>query len=271
MWAISRSKCAQGMNEPLMFLAPNRIPECGAYYDRRVIGFHLQLTDGPLELAYDDHSYSLSGECLWITEPGPRVRFKPIGRSTWFHRHVGFMGARVEQWRLAGLWPIEPTPAPTERAWAELFDELFHLTQRSDGWSRRRATNMIEGILMETAELSRVEPPSAPWLETVIHRLDVEGFSPDYTALAGEMGMSESALRRRFKRESGGLAIHEFVVLNRLGKAKTLLEGTDLSLSEVAERCGYSSEPFFARQFRAHAAMPPGEYRRLAASGAGAS
>jgi len=255
------------MNEPLLFLTPNRIPECHAYFDRHVIGFHLQLTGGPLELAYDDRRYKLSGQHLWITEPGPRVRFKPIGTSTWFHRHVGFMGARVEQWRLAGLWPIDPTQAPPQRMWAEQFDELFHLTQKADGWSRRRATNMIEAILMERAELSRVEPPAAAWLEQVIQRLEADGFSPNYAALAEDVGMSESAMRRRFKRESGGLALHEFVVLNRLGKAKSLLEDTDLSLSEVAERCGYSSEPFFARQFRSHSMMPPGEYRRLASSG----
>jgi len=252
------------MEEPLMFLVPNRIPECGAYFDRHIVGFHLQLTQGPLELAYDDRVHGLVGEWLWMTQPGPRIRFHPIEGSTWFHRHVGFMGARIQSWREAGLWPFAPFPTPPDARWSDIFDELFDLTQRTDGWSRHRATNLVEQILLERAARSHVPAPPRSWLDEVMNCLERQGFAPDYAGVADAMGLSESALRRRFKRESGGLAIHEFVVLNRLGKAKTLLEDTNLTLAEIAEACGYSSEAFFARQFRTYASMPPGEYRRTA-------
>jgi len=250
------------MEEPLLFLTPNRIPECSVYFDRQNVGFHLQLTRGPLELAYDETEYSLTGEWFWVTQPGPRVRFGPVGEASWFHRHVGFMGARVLHWQRAGLWPTAPARPPAGNRWSEIFDDLFVLTQSSDGWARLRATNLVERVLIEWAESSGVQLSEGIWLDAVIRKLAAGEFTPDYVALAAEMGLSESALRRRFKQESGGLAIHEFVVLNRLGKAKTLLETTDLPLHEVADLCGYGSTASFARQFHDHALMPPGEYRR---------
>jgi AraC-like DNA-binding protein len=252
--------------EPLVFLTPHRFPECSAHYDRKVVGFHLQLTQGPLELAFDERVYNLDGEWLWGTEPGPRVQFQPVGGSTWFHRHVGFMGTRVLEWRKAGLWPPKPSPTPAGNDWSAAFDELFELVRHTDGWSRHRATNMVERILMEAADAQAVAPPADPWLDEVVRLLEVDEFSPDYASIAAKMGLSESALRRRFKRESGELAIHEYVVLNRLGKAKTLLENTNMTLAQIAEACGYGSEAFFARQFRAYASMPPGQYRKFVRS-----
>jgi AraC-like DNA-binding protein len=231
-----------------------------------VVGFHLQLTQGPLQLAFDDEVLNLDGEWFWPTEPGPRVRFKPVGASAWFHRHVGFMGTRVLEWRKAALWPPKPSPTPGGNNWAEAFDELYELSRHTDGWSRHRATNLVERVLMEAADAAAVRPPPRPWLDEVVKRLEDEGFSPDYAGIASEMGLSESALRRRFKRESGELAIHEYVVLNRLGKAKTLLESTDMTVAEIAEACGYGTESSFARQFRTHASIPPGQYRRFARS-----
>jgi len=250
------------MEEPLLFLTPNRIPECGVYFDRENVGFHLQLTDGPLELAYDDTEYSLAGEWLWVTQPGPRVRFGPAGNSTWFHRHVGFMGIRVHRWQQAGLWPSEPCRPPAGNRWKEVFDELFILTKIGDGWARHRATNLVERVLIECAESKGVRLTEGTWLDDVIRKMGEFEFAPDYAELAAHMGLSESALRRRFKQESGGLAIHEFVVLNRIGRAKTLLEESDLPIVQIAERCGYASTMSFARQFHDHALMAPGEYRR---------
>lgn len=250
------------MEEPLLFLPPNRIPKCSASFDRQNVGFHLQLTQGPLQLAYDETKYALDGEWLWVTQPGPRVRFEPVGDATWFHRHIGFMGSRVGQWQREGLWPSTPSKTPIGNRWEEMFDELFLLAQSSGGWARLRATNLVERILIERAETSGRPLPQGTWLDEVIRRLQGEEFAPDYSSIADEMGLSESALRRRFKQESGGLAIHEFVVLTRISRAKNLLETTDLTMIKIAEMCGYGSVMSFARQFRDHALLAPGEYRR---------
>ena len=247
--------------EPLVFLPAYRVPQCEARFDRRVLGFHLQLTQGRLDLAYDDLDHALEGDWAWSTEPGPRVRFAPTDRP-WFHRHVGFMGGRVAAWERRGLWPVPPQRIEGGAGLAAEFDALIDLARRADPWTRERATLCLESLLVELAELRGAPPPDEPWLARVVRTLDAESFGPDYAGLAARMGRSESALRRRFRRESGGLALHEYVVQSRVGRAKSLLETIDLPLAGIAEACGYGTEAFFARQFRRHAGTSPGSHRR---------
>ena len=44
--------------------------------------------------------------------------------------------------------------------------------------------------------------------------------------------------------------------------AKKLLSGTPLSVTEIAEKCGYSSYVYFAKQFRKNTGMTPSDYRK---------
>ena len=43
-------------------------------------------------------------------------------------------------------------------------------------------------------------------------------------------------------------------------KAKYFLNGTELSLHEIAELCGFSSEFHFSRVFKQLNGIPPGQY-----------
>lgn len=47
----------------------------------------------------------------------------------------------------------------------------------------------------------------------------------------------------------------------RVEKAKYFLNGTELSLHEIAELCGFSSEFHFSRVFKQLNGIPPGQYR----------
>lgn len=55
---------------------------------------------------------------------------------------------------------------------------------------------------------------------------------------------------------------HQYILSQQLGKARTLLAGSMLSIKEVASECGFESLEVFYRRFRRENKMPPGEYRR---------
>ncbi len=74
-----------------------------------------------------------------------------------------------------------------------------------------------------------------------------------------------SAYFHRIYRQAFGVTLRQDVIESRLIAAAELLETTDLSVSAIAERCGYFSDSYFMRQFRLHKGCTPTEYRRRAA------
>lgn len=59
-----------------------------------------------------------------------------------------------------------------------------------------------------------------------------------------------------------GVTFRQDEIKSRLTYACKLLTETEVSVSVIAEKCGYESETFFMRQFRQHIGCTPSEYRR---------
>lgn len=79
--------------------------------------------------------------------------------------------------------------------------------------------------------------------------------------IAWKVGKGEEHLARVFKRETGQ-SVFDFIREMRINRAKTYLLSTSLSLTEIAELCGFASLSFFSRTFRAVAGINPSEYRQ---------
>ena len=255
------------MNDPaITFLATTREPHCDIHIDKHLDGYSTiqYMSAGGVALAYDDQAHLLEGAWFWPAYPGPRTRFQAApGHASWFHRHVGFQGPLLHQWAAAGLWLEGPQPAPLGREWPEFFDALIVQAKRTDRWGRLRAANLLEQLLLELAE-ARAQPAhgEARWLDQALDALAQERhLQPDYDALASELGMGLSTLRRRFKAATG-LALHQYALQSRMASARALLGETDLPIKAVAERLGYDNVYFFSRQFRQHLHVTPGAYRK---------
>lgn len=258
-----------GSDDDLTFLGTTRTPASRLRLDKHVVGYYtLQYMEyGGVDLAYDDRWTRMEGAWFWPAYPGPRLRFHVApGYDCWFHRHIGFHGPRVARWIASGLWPTEAQPAPPGRDYPARFDELLAQARRQNHWGRLRAVNLLEQILIELAEererASQVGVGGAAWLAPVLEQLDGSGaFAPDYTRIAASVGMGESTLRRRFK-QATGLSPRDYALQSRLTRARALLADTDLPLKAVAERLGYDSVYYFARQFKQTVGVAPGAFRR---------
>lgn len=79
--------------------------------------------------------------------------------------------------------------------------------------------------------------------------------------LAGDAIMSRSAFAERIK-QFLGMSPMRYVTECRMQEAVQLLEGTELSVMQIAERSGYQSEVAFRKAFRAVIGQPPGQVRR---------
>ena len=80
-------------------------------------------------------------------------------------------------------------------------------------------------------------------------------------ALADETALSRAYFSAAF-RKATGLSAHRYLTQRRLARARELLVGTVLSLSQVALRCGFSSQAHFTEYFRRETGTTPREFRR---------
>lgn len=74
-------------------------------------------------------------------------------------------------------------------------------------------------------------------------------------------GYSEGYFCRQFKAVTG-LTPMNYIRILRLEKAQEMLQKQELSLNEIAIRCGFSNANYFSRCFKSHFKMTPTEYAR---------
>ena len=74
-------------------------------------------------------------------------------------------------------------------------------------------------------------------------------------------GLSVRAFARRFQEETG-TSPHQWLIAQRVQLARQLLEGSDLSVDQVAARCGFGSSLAFRQHFKRRVDTSPAAYRR---------
>ena len=113
------------------------------------------------------------------------------------------------------------------------------------------------------AALPTVKGGLAPWAEGRCLKLMQARLAEDISLddLAAEVQLSPFHFARMFK-QSLGVPPRVYLTRLRLEKACELLEHTDLPITEIAPRVGYSSNQVLARVFSKHMRMNPSDYRR---------
>ncbi|MBN2652154.1 MAG: helix-turn-helix transcriptional regulator [Spirochaetales bacterium] len=91
--------------------------------------------------------------------------------------------------------------------------------------------------------------------------LDFEN-PPSIMELSKIAGMNDFKLKKAFK-QIFGLPIYEYLKRYRFDQAKRLLTFSDLSITEIAFRSGYSNPGAFATSFKKDTAFSPKEYRDI--------
>ena len=83
--------------------------------------------------------------------------------------------------------------------------------------------------------------------------------------ISEDMGISRPYFHRLYQ-EAFGVTCRQDIIESRLIYAAELLRTTEMSVSEIAEKCGYDSDAYFMRQFKQHKGCTPSEYRRASSA-----
>lgn len=94
-------------------------------------------------------------------------------------------------------------------------------------------------------------------LDFVERNMDNPAYNVDM--LSGDMAMSRMTFYRKLQSITGQ-SPNEFIKTIRLKRAAQLLENSQFSVSEVADRCGFSSSSYFAKCFKAQFGVLPKQY-----------
>ena len=148
-------------------------------------------------------------------------------------------------------------------------DLYLHLVRREHGAATANdlARTLVVPPHRDGGQQQYISAPVAPqgdgerlgetiaWASENLHRpLPVD-------VLAARALMSRRSFIRHF-RAATGTTPHAWLVARRLNLAEELLETTELSVQQVAERVGYSSAAVLREQFTRRRGVPPRRYRR---------
>ncbi len=119
-------------------------------------------------------------------------------------------------------------------------------------------TFIMNGSCKESGLRALGDPQIGKALQ-LVHERPAEPWTVE--RLARAIGLSRSTFAARFSELVGEPPL-EYVSRWRMTKAAELLRESDLSVLDVAERAGYSSEAAFGRAFKRHEGTAPARYRR---------
>lgn len=149
----------------------------------------------------------------------------------------------------------------TDNSLLTLLRQLQHEEHTNEVRSEEMRTALLTQLLIST-ERSRINRPQREDIAPVLDYIDRNFQSEiDIRTLAKEQGYSYDRFRHWF-RECVGTSPWNYVTEKRIGMAKHLIKTTNLSLTEIAYECGFSSSSLFSTIFRTKIGVSPTEYKK---------
>lgn len=158
-----------------------------------------------------------------------------------------------------GVHSLEPTDQESIRA---AFEEVLRTSHLTAERRRRFSMNALERLLLLCdAELPEAPHPMDARIRAAIDHIHGNLRQPlSLEELSRVAHLSPSRFAHLFKAEVG-LAPHRYVLLQRLQRARALLERTSLGIAEIAAEIGM--EPFhLSLRFKAEFGHAPRDHRR---------
>ncbi|CAN5433808.1 hypothetical protein BH11ARM2_BH11ARM2_09170 [soil metagenome] len=180
----------------------------------------------------------------------------------WVHFHP------PREWLEYLLWPPSAHGVAifTPKHWREIhaaFREAFRLSLSTQRRRRELGMNALERLLLLCeADLPYAAHPMDDRIRAVVEHIHGHLRQPlTLESLSGIVHLSHSRFAHLFRKEIGMPPL-QYVGLQRVHRAQTLLERTTMSVSEIAAEVGM--EPFhFSTHFKTHTGISPRAYRTL--------
>ncbi|MBQ9159425.1 MAG: helix-turn-helix domain-containing protein [Erysipelotrichaceae bacterium] len=120
---------------------------------------------------------------------------------------------------------------------------------------------IVEMMRSEYTYETGIRSRSSMTIATILSDIDKNYADTSLEALADKYGYNADHISRQLKKATG-MSFKDYLFEKKLEHAAQLLKNTDLSIREISERTGFSSETMFYRKFSEHFSVLPAEYRK---------
>jgi len=206
-----------------------------------------------------------TGDVL-VLFPGVWHRYAPDPKTGWEEYWVGFSGAQADSLMRAPFFDPKQSVLHVgdNDGLKQCFLQLLHdVEQDPAGLPLSSAGRVIEilGRIQERIQRAGSEGHASNVIHEAQNRILRQALQSIYfEQLAHGLGMSDSTFRRRFKKQTGVSPV-QFQAEIRINRARELLMGTDLSISEIAAQTGFETVYYFCRVFKQKTKVTPNAYR----------
>ncbi|MBQ8910681.1 MAG: AraC family transcriptional regulator [Oscillospiraceae bacterium] len=147
--------------------------------------------------------------------------------------------------------------------------KMAHEQKKNDLLSQHLIINLLENIILNTMRYGKkktVEQGKSTSKLQAVMRYISENYTSDITLQdAADIAFMERTYFSRCFKHVAGVGFNEYLTQIRLRTSEQLLQFSDLSISDISDRCGFSSSNYFCDVFkRSHNGIPPSEYRKKA-------
>ncbi len=248
----------------------------GETFGPRVLGDYelVWIITGSAVYQHDGKSINLSAGAVLLTRPGFDEKYQWDEKQRTRHAYVHFTPEVLpSDWGKPDTWPIV-REGPLPGAMAGLFHHvLSHWANRAETrrklpprWVNSALETMIDMFLHPTTDTPKTQAmlPSSiqrtlQWAEQTLTDSPQASIRLEQLAKAGSV--SAKHLCRLFDKHLQ-MTPMQAVRLLRLEQALGFLQRSNLSMKQIADRCGFASPYHFSRVFHQVYGLPPTEARR---------
>jgi AraC-like DNA-binding protein len=245
-----------------------------AMHPTRIIDSHelIFVKQGELDMWEEDQVFHLeAGNTLhlWPGKQHGSTKPMPLGlKFYWIHFEVE--GRNARELNLSGdeFAPAIKVPQVNRISQPERLERLFRtfLDDQETGLLYPYAANLLTMLMLIEVAQSHEEPPSTPddinvvatWAHTYI-RINYD--RPITTSkIAHDLGYNADYLGRIY-RKVYGCTLTQAIHSRRVKMACDCLLDSNMTIEQIAQKCGFSDPDYFRRVFRRHMQISPGDYR----------
>jgi AraC-like DNA-binding protein len=245
-----------------------------AMHPTRIIDSHelIFVKQGELDMWEDGQTFHLeAGQTLhlWPGRQHGSTKPMPLGlKFYWIHFEVEDRGGKQERHSSHAFPPAIKVPQVARIGQPERLERLFRtfLDDQETGLLHPYSANLLTMLMLVEVTQAAEEKPNNPedinvvatWAHTYI-RINYDR-SITTCKVAEALGYNADYLGRIY-RQVYGCTLTEAIHRRRIHVACQYLLDSNLTVEQIAHKCGFSDPDYFRRIFRRHMQISPGDYR----------
>ena len=196
----------------------------------------------------------------------------PQKTNEYLHKCICFdtsmvVDATLKKELLSGRTMVAKRVLPQSEAIKNVFLKLYNAAENEEKALLFESTAYISLIFSYLIKNGLVEKKvksqkGAEFCKSVTKYI-AENYSNDITShdIANELFYTQSYFCRNFQKHFNA-PFSKYINMYRISKAKNMLLGTELKISDISDMCGFKSPEYFAKSFKKEVGLSPKSYRK---------